>query len=237
MKQNDNLQGHAWITTALTATGFFAVGAYYAFISSHGGNKLILDLCKSIPCVMLGLWVLYKRFPDISGWLITAALLCTALGDYLLQQPGDIFFLLGLGANLVAHVLYIAGFTVEYRGLKLLRAVIPFAYILGLILYLAPHISGVMFVAVIVYSLVIASMAWRAAAVIGQSGVVRYDEVIGVIGAWLFIACDSLIAITKFVQPVLYSDYWIMTTYWLGQWAISYSIIKLYPGQQRLRFG
>jgi uncharacterized membrane protein YhhN len=225
-----------WISSLLTAIGFFGAGAYYAFMSTEGGSQLINNIAKSTPSIMLGLWVLYRRFPDISGWLVTIALICTAIGDFLLEGVTETHFLLGIVANMIAHILYIIGFTVECKKLRITRAIIPLVYISGLLIILLPHITGFLAVAVTLYAIIIGLMAWRAAAVIGQSGDSRYDEIIGLLGAWLFVTCDTLIAIDKFVIPILYAKHWIMTSYWIGQWCIAYSIIVLFPGQKRARF-
>ncbi|HRX16634.1 MAG TPA: lysoplasmalogenase, partial [Spirochaetota bacterium] len=155
--------------------------------------------------------------------------------DFLLEGVTETHFLLGIAANMVAHVLYIIGFTVECKRLHTLRAIIPLVYISGLLSILLPNISGFMSWAVAFYAIIIGLMAWRAAAVIGQSGLNRYDEIIGLLGAWLFITCDTLIAVDKFVVQILYAKYWIMTSYWIGQWCIAYSIIILFPGQKRAR--
>lgn len=220
-----------YIAYILTAIGFFCAGAYYVFLSTSGGIEILSTLTKTIPCMMLGTWVLYKRFPDTSGWLVTSALICTAIGDFYLEDNNT--FMLGLGANLIAHILYIIGFSIEYKGLKLQRSILPFVYILGLLAFLYPHIEGTMKIAVTIYGLAIAAMVWRAFAIIGQTGKIRLDEVIGFLGAILFLTCDTLISVEKFIAPIRFGDYWIMTSYWTGQWSIAYSIIILYPGQPR----
>ncbi len=229
----ESLNKPGWVATCLTAVGFFCAGAFYIILSCNTIPHGLRVATKFLPCVMLGIWVLYMRFPDISGWLVTGALFCAALGDLLLEGSGDKWFLMGLGANLIAHILYIVGFTVEFPKLKLLRAVLPYLYIAGLLIVLLPNLEGMMAVAVTVYSLVITAMVWRAAAVIGQSGKIRHDEIIGCIGACLFVVCDTLIAVDTFVVPIPDAPYYIMTSYWLGQWGVAYSIVRLYPGQKR----
>lgn len=225
----------SYVAYILTAIGFFCAGAHYIILSIPDETGIIRAVTKTVPCIMLGLWVLYKRFPDTSGWLVTFALIFTAIGDFILEGDGENSFLLGLGANLIAHILYIIGFSVEFKKLKLWRATLPFIYITGLLIVLLPYTRGSMSmsIAVTIYSLAIAAMAWRALAVVGQSGKIHIDEVLGFFGASLFITCDTMIAVENFIAPIKNGCYWIMTSYWIGQWSIAYSIIVLYPGQKR----
>lgn len=215
-----------WIISILTAVGFLCVGAYFAFISTSDDSGIVQTIVKLVPCVMLSIWVFYKRFPHILSWIVGVALLFTAVGDFFMEGASELSLLLGIGANLIAHIFYIIGFTIKFKGLKPLRAIAPLIYFGGLLYILIPNLEGFMTIAVIMYCIIIGLMAWRAAAVLGQTGKIGYEEIMGFAGACLFIACDTLIALDKFVNPILNVQYWIMGCYWIGQWAIAFSFIQ-----------
>jgi uncharacterized membrane protein YhhN len=80
-----------------------------------------------------------------------------------------------------------------------------------------------MLIPVALYVIVISTMLWRAAARLGAPGVPQRSGQLGLIGAILFTASDSVLAFNLFVTPVPLADVIIMVTYWLGQLGISLS--------------
>lgn len=160
-------------------------------------------------------------------YLILAALIFSCLGDIALMFKDG--FLPGLSFFLIAHVLYIIAFLYDNKGFifskidRLLWSVIILAAGVGLILYLLPHL-GQMSIPVVIYAITILTMLlttlnrWKS---VNNSS---FQWVF--LGASLFVISDSMIAISRFVQPFIFSGSLIMLTYALGQYLIVMGYLK-----------
>ena len=151
--------------------------------------------------------------------LTLIALLCSWFGDTFLmfQENRPIFFILGLSSFLLAHIAYILIFY-SFRGavsktMILIISLLFVSYSFALS-YLLWHGLGDMKFPVIIYSLVLTFMG-----IVGVIKNLKVNNVI-VIGVVLFIISDSLLAYTKFVDPIVSGKFLIMTTYILAQFLI-----------------
>jgi len=151
--------------------------------------------------------------------LIIIALACSWFGDTFLmfQESNPMFFMLGLGSFLLAHVAYVIGFN------KFDNLVPKSAVYLIVILFATYSLTlanalwsglGEMKIPVLVYALVITLM--------GIFGFIKNWQInkLILIGVVLFIISDSLIAYTKFVEPLDMSRLLIMSTYITAQFLI-----------------
>jgi uncharacterized membrane protein YhhN len=156
------------------------------------------------------------------------------LADILLLGDGDEHFLSGLLFFLVAHVMYIIAFSVPpHKNDPKVPAHYNRAYFF-LILAIVPSMltsqmladrrNPILICAVIVYSLVIAVMGWRAAARIGYPAETFNSQFYAFIGSLFFIASDSLLAINKFYAPIPGEKIWVLSTYWIAQTLFAVSI-------------
>ncbi|MBX3626842.1 MAG: lysoplasmalogenase [Rhizobacter sp.] len=155
-----------------------------------------------------------------------------------LSLAGDVFllwpkegFLFGLVSFLLAHLAYIAAFSVPVRfGAK------PAAFaIYGVIamLILSQLWSGVpaaLRAPVVGYVVCLACMAAQAGAWWRHAPASPLARAAALGGA-LFLASDSLLAINKFASPLPLSALWILSTYWLAQLCIAASL----PARGRVR--
>ena len=197
----------------LAVLGIAAAVVYLWGIASDPARLLI----KAVPVLALAAWVT-RRSRHPLGRLTAAGLMLAAVGDVLLDAGR---FLPGLGAFLLAHVLYILAFLSVDSRPALARA-LPFAA-WGLITFslLRPGL-GTLALPVGAYVVVITIMMWRAAARVGipRAGRVAW---LGLAGALAFGASDTLIAVTRFLHPIEGGRVPIMLLYWLGQWGIAAS--------------
>lgn len=198
------------------------------------GIGVLLDLhvlrlaAKPWPVVALAVWV-WRDAPagPYRRW-VTLGLAASLAGDLFLELSPRALFVPGLVSFLIAHVLYVIAYAADTRALHAVRA-IP-AYLYGAIMLVAlwPGL-GPMTVPVSVYTLVICTMLWRAAARVGA--VPRASAQLALAGAIVFALSDSMIALGRFGGHLLPEDIrtgWplrvaIMSTYWLGQWGIAAS--------------
>lgn len=78
----------------------------------------------------------------------------------------------------------------------------------------AENTNIVLIVAVMIYSLVIGTMGWRAAARIGYTNENSFSQWVAFIGSLFFIVSDSVLAFNKFYAPVPYEKIIVLNTYW-----------------------
>lgn len=157
-----------------------------------------------------------------------AALLFSWLGDVILmfQERSENYFMFGLGAFLVSHIIYIftyrkAKWEVEENGLLPTQRM-RYVFILvlagcGLVYVLLPRL-GSFTIPVVVYAAVIVAMAIVALNRFGYTSIRSFGWVFG--GAVLFMMSDSILAINKFMEPINYAGFWIMLTYIAAQFCI-----------------
>ncbi len=150
------------------------------------------------------------------------ALVFSWLGDVLLQNPGDLAFVLGMAAFGLAHVAYIALYLGPLRTRRLPRWGLALGILLGvswwgsMVAALALWL-GALLVPVAVYGLVLG-----AAAVCALT-----TRPLIAVGAIVFLLSDTLLAFDRFLPgfSVLDADLAIMLTYCLGQGLIIAGVI------------
>lgn len=153
-------------------------------------------------------------------WAIVAGLAFSLAGDILLMLPADLF-LFGLISFLVAHILYIIGFSSVAGFYRSWIALLPFAlYGLVMVVILWPGL-GAMAVPALIYMVVILVMAWQALGQWQQTGETR--ALLAFIGALLFVVSDSTLALNRFGYAFDLSPLVVLSTYWSAQWLIALS--------------
>jgi uncharacterized membrane protein YhhN len=163
----------------------------------------------------------FVRAAPRGWWRVTigTGLLLSFLGDVALMGRRDPWFLIGLGAFLVAQVAYAIGFSRDLRRSFVRRRpllVLPYvAIVVALVAWLAPDL-GDLLIPVTVYAVAIGVMAVLAT---GVSPVVA-------VGALLFVASDALLAATSVAGrlDLPMSGVWVMSTYLAGQALIAIGV-------------
>mgnify|MGYP000338322063 CR=1 FL=1 len=183
-------------------------------------------LPKSIPILLL-MALAKSKLQGKSQTLMLAALTFSLAGDILLAFKG--LFLPGLGAFLVAQVIYCILFSGQFK-----KSRNGFIWLAGILLYSVTMASfiipnaGTLGWVVGIYLLAISCMAISA-------GFRNDPHFIWVaLGAFIFMLSDSLIAVNKFVQPFPYAGVAIMVSYYVAQLMITLGIIRHHLLQQRL---
>jgi uncharacterized membrane protein YhhN len=149
-----------------------------------------------------------------------AALVWSWLGDLALMPDGDVWFLLGLLAFLLAHVCYLVGFATTYAGGPLDRnklLVVPYAVWFVLLLVVLGPDLGSMLLPVAVYGVVLCAMAALATGVNATTAV----------GAVVFVVSDSTLAATALTDRLAFDGDGavVMLTYCLGQLLIVLGVL------------
>lgn len=183
-------------------------------------------ICKPLLLPILGIYYI-NNISKEAVWSrpVIAAILFSWLGDValMLQMVHGNFFLVGLSCFLIAHVAYI----LVYRqhkwtegdqalfGIQKFRFAFPIILVgTGLVTILYSHL-GDLLVPVMIYSLVIVVMVLQALFRYGLTNNLSFWFVM--IGALLFMASDSAIAIDKFLAPLRLANVFVMSTYMIAQ--------------------
>ena len=196
--------------------------ALLAVLSAYQKRRLTHYLFKPLTVVLIILIALQAKHPTSPFYkqAIIAGLIFSLAGDIFLMLPED-RFIPGLTSFLCAHVFYIAAFAYESGGALSFWTLVPFLIYGGLMLrVLWPHL-GKMKPAVLIYVAVILAMGWTAAGrrlLTEQSG-----SLLAFLGAILFIASDSVLALDKFRRPFRSAQLLILLTYFAAQWLIALS--------------
>src|SRR5687767_14103921 len=188
-----------------------------------------------MPILMGFLWV-NTRLKTGFDKLVFTGFIMAWIGDILLMFRNDDLFVFGLAAFLVCHIMYIIAFIKNIRSSghqasamnRFILALLPLFYLIVLYSYLYPHIANSeknqpFLVPVTVYAVTIVTMSLFALWRFGSSN--RNSVVFIIIGAFIFMISDSLIALNKFVAPFPGADIFIMFTYCLAQLCITIGCI------------
>ncbi|MFP4344141.1 MAG: lysoplasmalogenase [Anaerolineales bacterium] len=154
-------------------------------------------------------------------WAVALGLLLSTAGDIFLMLPGD-RFLPGLGSFLLAHLAYIAAFTVGRNAFPRLLPLLPWV-LYGLLIFnlLRPHF-GRMLLPATIYLVVILVMAWSALS--AWAARPSADALLALAGAVLFVVSDSALAWRRFRHRFKGADVVVMATYYAAQWLIALSV-------------
>lgn len=202
-----------------------------------------------MPLLALGFLIFTRNHRSFFQTVIAGALLASTVGDVLLMltpvSGGQLYFLLGLAAFLIAQLQYIGAFGVRagwHLG-YLTTHPLPF---LPMVLYLCiflwvlwPHLTAGMQAPVIFYALALCGMVLSALNLRGVISRAAWRPLM--LGAVLFLASDSLLAFHKFVHPFAGARVAIMVTYILAQWFLVQGAVQTLflngPVRQKSRRG
>src|ERR1017187_9184507 len=190
------------------------------------------------PLIFEVLSILLLAVPGFrSSAMLGSALVICSGGDFLLgvrrlgSLDGEALFLLGLGAFLIAHLVYIALFR-KYQALVWWKpgparvwGVLAILVAVGSVLGILQQSLGSMLIPVVVYSLVLSCMA--ISAMLADLGTPRAG-----FGALLFIASDAMIAINRFRGPFPGNEPLIWITYYSAQFLILRGVERRHSRKQ-----
>ena len=204
----------------LTILAFFS--AVLTILAAYQKRQLTHYLFKPLTMIFIIVIALLSKNPVSPFYrqLIIAGLIFSLAGDIFLMLPQD-RFIPGLVSFLFAHVFYIVAFARESGGALSFWTLIPFLIYGCLMLGLLSAHLGKMRLPVVVYMLVILLMGWTAA---GRRLLTEQEgSLLAFLGAILFIASDSLLAVDKFKGRFRSAQLLILTTYFTAQWLIALS--------------
>lgn len=159
---------------------------------------------------------------NLYGQILLIGLILSLFGDVLLAMKGNKkWFLLGIGAFLLAHIFYTLAFAQTGFASEKLPLVVPVVLVFLIItgLWLRNHLQGIFKFAVPAYLLAIGLMlvfAWC------NQSLQAYWWI--VTGATLFALSDLFVARNRFVQPEIINRIIGLPVYYIAQLILAYSI-------------
>lgn len=196
------------------------------------GWPVVHQLSK--PAIMLGLIGYYLSSAGRRNNSFVRAMFFCLAGDILLlgQSNDEIYFILGLLAFLVGHVLYILAYRqLQWstpnggltKGQKMLSAFPVAAAGVALLVVLFPKLDHLT-VPVTIYAFVLMLMVITAIFRSGRTSAGSFLLIL--LGAVFFMTSDSMLAINKFYTPFDYAGPLIMLTYSLAQYMIVEGVLQ-----------
>jgi alkenylglycerophosphocholine hydrolase len=212
-----------WAAAVLAVLDWVATGLHW---------KVVRYFTK--PGALLALLVWFVQAGRMEGPLLWfgIGLLFSLIGDILLMLPPN-FFIGGLIAFLMAHVFYIFGFELtplplHWGTLLALIAVIGVGvYVLRKIRrgMCANPASERMLIPIQVYGLIISLMLFSALLTLMRPEWTFQSALLVAIGAAFFYVSDSILAYSRFCNPLHGSHLIVMVTYHVGQFLIAVGAI------------
>ena len=189
---------------------YAVVGAAHLVTLFVGGDAWSTPTKLAImPALLLGFLIALPQRRGSIAILGSVGILISLAGDALLDSPGDLGFLLGLGSFLLAHLVYLVLFLGPLRERRITwPAGLYTGWWVLLLVLLAPH-AGPSVVPVAAYGLVLAASATAA---LGANRM-------AMIGALVFLCSDTLLAFHLFYPGFEFwqVDFTIMLLYISGQ--------------------
>ena len=169
---------------------------------------------KILPLLLL-IGVTFKHAKTKAERFFLIGLICSALGDFLLDYDRINWFIFGLGAFLFAHVFYLLSFKPISLTLLKKRVIYLFIYsIYGLVMFTMIASSlGTLFIPVLIYMSVLLLMGIT-------SLISEKSNKWLIIGGLSFIISDSILGVNKFYYSVENAHVYIMISYYFAQYAL-----------------
>jgi uncharacterized membrane protein YhhN len=194
-----------------------------------------MDLVFTVtkPLIVLVLMTHYARASANRSTLFLFALFFCLAGDVFLLfvEKNELFFMCGLLAFLVGHILYIityrqhqqTGMGEELLSTQKIRFALPVVLAgTGLITVLYSSLGSLQ-IPVMIYAIVLMIMVIVALHRYGKTTAASYWQVL--FGALLFMISDSMLAINKFLHPFNMASVSIMIPYIAAQYLIVHGIL------------
>ncbi len=181
-----------------------------------------------MPALMFFIYHQARGYVTKRTILLVLALIFSWLGDMaLMRESEELYFLLGLGAFLLAQLTYTyiyfnASFQKpEFRLMPLLPILTFMIFLMAFVLRDAPDSLQI---PIVIYAVCITAMASMARLREGLTSNFSFQWVM--IGSFLFVISDSAIAIDMFYRPLPFDEVIIMSTYITAQLLIVIGVSK-----------
>ncbi|WP_395056406.1 lysoplasmalogenase [Flavobacterium sp.] len=210
---------------------FIAISTFYLLLIIFGQDNIAWYF-KSFLLPFLILATYKSEVFPTKKWLLLA-LIFSWIGDIILMfaDKGELYFIFGLVSFLIAHILFIVLFLKQKSEGNYAKNWPFWLGFVAVLVYLGSMLSllypklGDLKIPVSVYAFTISLMLVMA--IKGYFSWQKPMNVLILIGAIFFVTSDSFLAINKFYNPILSTNFIIMFTYIVAQYCITVGILKL----------
>ena len=185
-----------------------------AIFADYMSWEMLYRILKPLTTIFVISLLFFAKNPSLIKFknLMVSAMIFCLLGDILLLR--DEFFIFGLGAFLIAHLLLTYGFVVlEGFHVHWISGLLFLGLGLSIFFWLKPDL-GNLELPVAIYILTICCMAWQGIGLWLKKRI-RAHALIA-IAVFLFMFSDMMIAVNKFKSPFPLSGVVILSTYWIS---------------------
>ncbi|WP_108867440.1 lysoplasmalogenase [Aquimarina aquimarini] len=183
------------------------------------------------PLILVSLILFFLRNKNKLSAIVTRllffGLLFSLIGDVLLlfAVRAQLFFMMGLFAFLIAHIMYILIFLEKRNKQQKNTIFLMFTILYGIALFCLLYRGlGKLLIPVIIYMIVILLMSNASYLRKNSVSQVSYNQVF--YGALFFMLSDSVLAYTEFCKPLFVQNIWIMISYAIAQLLIVKGILN-----------
>lgn len=210
---------------------YIGFSVLYLLIILFGREDIAWFLKPFLLPFLMYLVYTFEDFPTKN--ILLTALLFSWIGDIILMfaDKGELYFIFGLVAFLFSHIIYILVFNKQIKTeihtnkfVFLAGIGVVLVYLIAMLSILLPSL-GELKVPVIAYAIIISTMLLFA-----FEGSLYWQNPANIyilLGAIIFVASDSFLAINKFYTTLPLASFWIMTTYLIAQFCITSGILCL----------
>lgn len=230
--------------TAVNAT-LFGLALIGTMVGGLKGWQILIYICKPALLIILSSWFFFnsRRVGDRFTLLIQVGLFFSLIGDValMLQHVDRFNFLIGLGAFMIAHICYAFAFGQNIvdagPGGDLLISIVLSIGVLAFGFFFAydllPYVEESVEMPIAVYIVAISLMGVGASFRFSRTYLRSFLLVL--VGAVLFIASDSILAVNRFMKPLAHAEWSVMLTYGIGQFLIVAGALAHVLDPQELR--
>jgi uncharacterized membrane protein YhhN len=215
----------------LISTSFIGYSIIYLLMILFGREDIAWYLKPFLIPFLLYLVYEYDYFPTKKVLLLALLFSWIAAIIFSFTNKGKIYFISGIIAFLFSHIIYIVLFhkQLQIKKFKLNLVFISGAsailiYLIVIINLLLPSLDSLK-IPVVIYAIVICSMLFFA-----FKGSLQWQNPANtyvLLGAFIFVCSDSILAINKFYTELQNASFWIMSTYLLAQFLIVTGVLLL----------
>jgi uncharacterized membrane protein YhhN len=211
-----------------TYIGFTIVYLSLLFLNIEGFDIYMKPIL--LPILMIAVAV-SENFPTKK--ILLTALTFSWIGDIILlfSDKGELYFIYGLVAFLISHLIYIVLFSKQQNTRANNNKAVFWMGILAILTYFVFMIDtlfpklGPLKIPVLIYAIVITTMLFFAFKGSLKWAIPANNYIL--IGAIVFLSSDSILAFNKFYAPIAHASFYIMVTYCLAQYLIVSGVLKL----------
>ncbi|UPQ79194.1 lysoplasmalogenase [Flavobacterium azooxidireducens] len=205
---------------------FIVICFLYLLLLLSGKEDMAWWLKPMLIPFLISIVAISDKFPTQE--ILLFALFFSWIGDVLLlfSDKHSLFFIFGLVAFLIAHLIYIFLFQkqnkINKNKIYLQFSPIVVIYLLGILSILWSSLNE-MKIPVTIYAFVISTMLLMSIKAYFEWK--KPANLLVLIGAVLFVISDSILAFNKFYTPIPMSSFLIMSTYLAAQFFIVKSVL------------